>query len=746
MGINNNEKIKNNIKILLVENKKKDIDKITFLLSDAKEIKTEVTTAVNLKEAYEKLKENEFDIILLNMHLPDATGFEAFVWLYVQSPTIPIIILTEKDDIMLAVLAIRKGAQDYLVKDTITSDQLIHSILYSIERHQLKQALKVSEKKYYNLIESANDAIIAIDAETLKIIEANKKTEDLLGIPPENIIGMNILEIHPEDKRDAYKKIFLEQLQKKYSVYNNLYVKHSSGKKIPVEISSGVAEIGGKIVIHNIYRDTTERIKIEKLKNDFISTVSHELRTPLTSIREGISQFLDGLLGEINEQQKQFLTIILEDTDRLQQIIDDLLDISKIESGKMFLRKEKQDIVSLAEKILNRFKGFLGKNIETNLIAEKKPIKVYFDKAKITQVFTNLLSNAYKFTENGGKITITITETDYDAIISVSDTGVGISKGDLPKIFDKFTQLGRTNGPGIKGTGLGLPITKALVEMHGGKIWALSEKGKGTTFNFTIPKKTEEDILKEEVIKMLEESAEKNAKFTIVYCKITPILTEDELSELKQRIEETLYRATDKVTDAPNGIAVLLFDTDKKGGKIVAKRIRSICNNLLQEKIFSANSKFEIGLASYPEDAKYSDTLIKLAETTQLKPDYENTKILIVDDSQSFVELLYMKMITKGFKKVLTAGNGKEAITVIEKEKPDIILLDMQMPEMNGYELIGRLKTQPETTDIPIIVMSGFPVDSEKLMEADKTKIPILPKPFEDSILFETIEKILIDK
>ena len=201
------------IKILLVEDNPGDARLLRETLAEAQNINIDICHVDNLQNAYQQLKSSPFDVVLLDLSLPDATGFEAFVWLYAQSPQVPIIILTGLDDQQLAIKAIRKGAQDYLVKGMIDSARLVHSISYAIERHQMKQALKESEKKYSSIIEAANDAIITADAETSIIIDANKKAEDLLGIPIEKIIGMELINIYPDDQIDYYRKVFLDKLK-----------------------------------------------------------------------------------------------------------------------------------------------------------------------------------------------------------------------------------------------------------------------------------------------------------------------------------------------------------------------------------------------------------------------------------------------------------------------------------------------------------------------------------------------------
>jgi len=241
-----------------------------------------------------------------------------------------------------------------------------------------------------------------------------------------------------------------------------------------------------------LYKELEARNKrlreLDKLKSDFISTVSHELRTPLSIVKEGINLVMDEIPGEINEKQKKVLTASKDNIDRLTRIINNLLDISKIESGKIELNKKEFNVAGVITRTINLFKSKAReKGLELKAEYALKKINLYADTDKINQIFINLVDNAIKFTDKG-VIEIFVREKKDEIECVVSDTGIGISKSDLPRVFSKFQQFGRVPGAGEKGTGLGLSIAKGLVEMHKGEIWAESELGKGTKFIFTIPK------------------------------------------------------------------------------------------------------------------------------------------------------------------------------------------------------------------------------------------------------------------
>lgn len=228
--------------------------------------------------------------------------------------------------------------------------------------------------------------------------------------------------------------------------------------------------------------------KLDQLKSDFVSMVSHELRTPLSIIKEGISLVLEGIPGTINIKQQEILSASKNNIDRLTRIINDLLDISKIESGKLELKSEGVNLIRLIDQILLVFEPKIK---EKGLVLIRdfldKPINIFIDSDKITQVFTNLINNALKYTQKG-QITISVREKGNEVECSVIDSGIGISEENLSKIFDKFQQFGRLSGPGEKGTGLGLSIAKGIIKLHKGRIWVESELNKGSKFSFILPK------------------------------------------------------------------------------------------------------------------------------------------------------------------------------------------------------------------------------------------------------------------
>jgi signal transduction histidine kinase len=234
--------------------------------------------------------------------------------------------------------------------------------------------------------------------------------------------------------------------------------------------------------------ETRSRRKAERHKDEFLNMVTHELRTPLTTIREGVSQISDGILGPTTKSQQEFLTIVLDDIDRLTRLINNILDLSSLEANRVTLRAEHLDMAKVVDHVASLFEPEARrKGLKLGVSLSVGPLEVYTDADKLLQIWSNLVRNALKFTNEGTVLLEAHEHGDYVECL-VKDTGIGIKPEDRSRIFMKFFQAVRSQEPGEKGAGLGLPIAKALVEAQGGEIFVSSKVGVGSTFGFRLPK------------------------------------------------------------------------------------------------------------------------------------------------------------------------------------------------------------------------------------------------------------------
>jgi signal transduction histidine kinase len=231
-----------------------------------------------------------------------------------------------------------------------------------------------------------------------------------------------------------------------------------------------------------------ERLKqLDRMKSDFVSHVSHELRTPLTAIKGAVDLVLREVAGPLTEKQIHYLTRVRSNTQHLAGLINDLLDLSKIESGRIEVKSNRVSLSGLVHEVVEALRPVAAEKVIALEATLREPsILVWADRDKINQVLTNLIGNAIKFTPVQGRVTVSASRNGEESVqVSVSDTGPGVPPDEREKIFAKFYQIAEVNGTNPKGTGLGLAISKALVELHGGKIWVESEPSRGSNFCFT---------------------------------------------------------------------------------------------------------------------------------------------------------------------------------------------------------------------------------------------------------------------
>lgn len=359
-----------------------------------------------------------------------------------------------------------------------------------VENTKVREALVNSKSKLESMLNSMSEGVIAL----------NVKQEVTLINPSAKVI-LGLKEIHIgrplwESLSDKHIAELLENIAKKKEPITKeiSFAFEDKTSVVRFHVSPVTDTLGRHYGWMMLLADITKEKEVDRMKSEFISTTSHELRTPLASIKESVLLILDGTTGEVNPEQSRFLTIARKNIDRLTNLINEILDLSKIETGRMEFKMVETDINSIIDTVYGSM-DFLAKQNKLDIILrlDKKISHVFCDQDRITQVLVNLVGNAIKFTPFGGKVSITSRCVDKDFVeISVVDSGAGIAKEDFSKLFRRFGQLdgSLTRRPG--GTGLGLAICKELVEKHGGRIWVESELGKGSNFTFSLPVKSKD--------------------------------------------------------------------------------------------------------------------------------------------------------------------------------------------------------------------------------------------------------------
>jgi PAS domain S-box-containing protein len=498
--------------------------------------------------------------------------------------------------------------------------------------------------------------------------------------------------------------------------------------------------------------------ELDKMKDSFLSTVSHELRTPLTSIKS----FAEILLtyDEDRATQREFLTIINEESDRLTKLINDFLDLAKIEAGRMQWETVEISLIPIIQNAINITQAISKqKNLIVEFDAPGNLPTVSCDKDRLVQVVTNLLSNSIKFTPEEGKITVgtkvvEASESNGEpgmVVVSVSDTGIGIAPENYEVVFEKFKQVGDTLTDKPRGTGLGLPICKEIIEHYGGRIWVESELGKGSTFSFSLP-------MSQKIAEVAPE-VEEDEPTPVVTGGKTILIVDDE-DNIRRFLAYELTKREYHVFEAASGKEALslarehhpdLITLDIQMPDISGLDVTAVLKNdegtkdipiLILSVIEDKDKAYKLGANDYVTKPFNKEEVI-----TKINRLLIGTKktILIVDDDKSLVKSIKYHLEHRGYS-TYVAYNGKQALEGVERHRPDLILLDILMPVMDGYEVIKTLKSNPETADIRIVLMTGIEIDGGRVKALSIGATEYVTKSAGFSKLYETIDNILRSK
>lgn len=517
-----------------------------------------------------------------------------------------------------------------------------------------QQDLEHQAQELNAIIDNLGDGLLVVDANGM-ITRANPALRNMFrlngtalrGQPVETIFEQSIADLISQNQTRPSVTMSVEVALLDNRVGQALVTAITPDVEI---VSSGAPILSNGSVV--LIRDITAEKEVDQMKTDFLSTVSHELRTPLTSVL-GFAKliqkkFEDTILPAVQtdtkktdraiRQVRENLGIIVSEGERLTSLINDVLDISKIEAGKIDWNMQSIAVAEIIDRAISAI-SVLVQNSGLEMICEIESDlpDVMCDRDRLIQVMINLLSNAIKFT-NQGSVTCRAHSQDADIIISIIDTGIGLSESDLGKVFEKFTQVGAVMTDKPKGTGLGLPICKQIIEHHRGRIWAESQLGQGSTFSFSIPSEVSPNL------------GANNINF----------------QTLVKRLKENVERAVDP--------------TEKS-----------------------------------------------------------QKTILVVDDEPHIRQLLRQELESVGYQ-VKTAADGMDALNQIKAAPPDLIILDIMMPNINGFDLAAMIKTNPATMGIPTIVLSIIQ-DQERGYRLGVDRY--LSKPIDTDVLLHDIKTLL---
>ncbi len=574
--------------------------------------------------------------------------------------------------------AIHDGPLPEVAKDNDMLRVFASRAAAELERLEVEADLQRSESSTRAILESAADGIITVSADGI-VETINPAAEQIFGCDPDAVKGRSVSTLMRFPGDGALEAETLEHPE--ILVGNFIGTRgeiegiRADGTVFPMNIAAGEMQLGDQTLYTAIVRDVTREHELDRMKADFISTVSHEIRTPLACIMS--SAKILNRNGETRpEVTPKFSNIIIDEGKRLTRLINDLLDLSKMDSNSVEWNFADEQAAGLVEPIIAAFQAQAAeREIEIGSNVGRDVPPVYVDRDKAIQVLTNLVSNAVKFSDPGGKVTVSAHRSSGQTgfvCFSVKDSGVGIAKKDQSVIFERFKQIGDVQTDRPQGTGLGLPICAEIVQFFGGKLWVESEEGEGSTFTFTVPIST---------------------------------------THMKQGLE-------------------------------VAETGESVAASMIEDLISQSDCHAEKADAAKTEDAGEAKSPAPVTpDSLDVKPDMAPS-VLVVDDDEPTRKIIAFHLKSNGFE-VLQASGGEEALQMARARKPDLITLDVMMPDLSGYDVLEALRTDSELKEVPVLLLSVLPGDNHSDHALRVGANAYLSKPISASRLLGSVNRLL---
>ena len=569
-------------------------------------------------------------------------------------------------------------------------------------------------------LQSAVEGISKLDTQG-RYLYVNQAYANMVGYQPEEMIGLEWpLTVHPEDQekmRVAYQQMLATG---KVEVEARAVRKDGSTFDKQLVMVSAYDQQQQFIGHYCFMKDISDRREIERLKDEFISVVSHELRTPLTSISGALDLLSSGILQSEPEEAQRMLTIAANNTDRLVRMINDILDIERIESGKVTMTKQTCDAAPLITQAVAEL-AELADRAGVTLAVTPCHARLWVDPDRILQVLTNLIGNAIKFSPSGATVWVTAEVEESQLRFHIRDQGRGIPADKLESIFGRFQQVDASDSRQRGGTGLGLAICRTIVQQHHGQIWAESQMGEGSSFFFTLP------CLWEPQPDVAETVGSEGT--LILACDDDPSLR----AVLQAMLERQGYRVLAVASGAeaiaqarqhrPAVILLNLMMPEMNGWQTLALLKQQPETQTIPVIILSGLSPVPHRTTPEPIEqwiVKPPDpqVLFQALENALARP-YQPLKVLIVEDDLDLAEVLKAMFHRHGIE-TFHAQTGREAIQVSQNILPDLLVLDLGLPECDGFAVVDWLRQHNRLQQIPLVVYTARDLDDQ---DRDRLKL-----------------------
>jgi PAS domain S-box-containing protein len=593
------------------------------------------------------------------------------------------------------------------------------------------------------ILESAGEGIIGIGPQ-YQITFVNPAAERMLGYSSGELVGRDVFAaLHPtRPDRAAIPQnetpIFhaLAEGSERTSAEATFWRK--DGTSFPTQYTgSPIRTESGIIGAVIIFQDVTRRREIDRMKDEFISVVSHELRTPLTSIRGALGLLAGGRVGTFPAKAQRMLEIAVNNTDRLVRLINDILDIERIDSGRVTMQKREVEIGDLMTQAVEVMRPMADKN---NVALELHPVlaTVIADPDRMIQTFTNLISNAIKFSPPSSRVTLDGSKNTDHVHLIVTDRGRGIPEDKLQSVFERFQQVDASDSREKGGTGLGLAICRTIIQQHGGEIWAESTLGQGSTFHISLP------------LAESSTSQDHGRGATVLLCDDDAAVREVVGHLLEERgfhvraVSSGAEAIRSALAEPPELIILDLLMPSMNGWQVVDGLKADPATAHIPVVIFSVigphgNGSREDKVAGWVtkplEESQFFRTL-----SHALRGRVPATRVLIVEDDPELSRLID-SMLRMDHIETRVARSGQEAIQFLPEFRPDLLILDVVLPRGDGFSVVQWMRHSERFRDLPVMVYSGRDLSSDERARLTVgrtqffTKGATAPKDFEEYVL-----------
>lgn len=604
-------------------------------------------------------------------------------------------------------------AQWLVLAISMAATLLLSSYLYTLQRRR-KIVDKLVARRTYELLESREkvrsildtviDGIITINDHGI-VQSFNPAAEKIFGYRADMVIGRNVKMLMPDPyarEHDGYLKNYMETHEARIiGAGREVTGLRRDGSTFPLDLAVSEMNLGDNKMFTGIVRDITERKKMEMMKSEFVSTVSHELRTPLTSIRGALGLVLGGALGELPEKAKNMLEVANRNSERLTLLINDILDLEKIESGKIQFEYTNLDIVQLAQQAVEANQAYAIEHDVRLVLAGNIPATiVYADGHRLLQVFANLISNAVKFSPEQGVVEVSVTHNDKAMIrVSIRDYGPGISEEFQSRIFQRFAQADSSDSREKGGTGLGLSISQSIIEDHGGNIDFTSPAGGGAEFYFELPVAKDDTVVADKQSQIL--ICEDNTDVALV---LKNMLENEGVSSdiatsaaaARRLLSSKSYRALllDIALPDQNGLEMI---AELKQSAATADMPIIVVSAMAHEgrSEFSGNGIEVIDWMQKPVDEQ---RLMK--SLWQVLGKDNHPRILHIEDDVDVVQIV--SELLNGSADYEYVSTVQAAHDLLVKQAYDLVIIDINLPDGSGLEVLPAINEK-----CPVIVFSG---------------------------------------